>query len=183
MTDTTTTKDYSSKNAANVLANINLCIAELEEVSKTWGNPDFKRFANKGYNTAKVFKIRAICEELSIFDWWNDNLSMSQLKSMKKFVETAISLGFTGYTCFKVGAKYCAHGMWVHKETSTDGYSPDGDVLFHSFRSGDNYYDMCLNDVWMHTKYANPNDPYDCPDFTLKQIKAELEGKEVIINA
>ena len=159
-------------NAAQVLANINACIAELEEASKTWGNPNFNRFANKGYDTGKVFRIRAICNELSIFDWWNDNLSMSQLKSMKKFVETAISLGFTGYTCFKVGAKYCSHGMWAYKNESTDGYSPDGDVLFHSFLSGKNYYDMKLNDEWLHDKYATEDNP--CPDFTLKQIKAEL---------
>lgn len=157
-------------NAAEVLANINACIAELEEVSKTWGNPNFDRFASKGYNTGKVFRIRAVCTELSIFDWWNDNLSMSQLKAMKKFVETAISLGFTGYVCFKVGAKHCSHGMWASTEESTDGYSPrEGNTLFHSFRSGDNYWDAEIDKTWLHDKYEDHN----C-EFTLNDIKAEL---------
>ena len=113
-----------------------------------------------------------IYSALSIFDWWNEKLSLSQLKQMKNFLNTAIKLGFTGYVCFKVGAAGCSHGMWAHKEETTDGYSPDGDVLFHSFRSGDNYWDMQLDGEWMHEKYATEEDR--CPDFTLKQIKAEL---------
>ena len=179
MENTKTTKDYSDKNAFVILANIDRCIEELEEASQTWHNCNYNRFRNKGYSGAKVFYIRSVCEELNIFDWWNDTLSMSQLKAMKKFVETATQLGFTGYTCFQVGAAGCSHGMWVSKETSTDGYSPDGDVLFHSFRSGDNYYDMQLDGQWMHDKYARFE--HDCPDFNLKQIKAELAGEEVIL--
>ena len=92
----------------------------------------------------KVFKISAVFDELSIFDWWNDTLSINQLKQMRTFLQQAIKLGFTGYVCFKVGASGCSHGMWAHKSESTDGYSPDGDCLFHSFRSGDNYFDMHL---------------------------------------
>ena len=91
---------------------------------------------------------------------------------MKKFLETSILLGFDGYACFKVGAKYCSHGMWSHKEKSTDGYSPDGDCLFHSFRCGDNYWDAELNGEWLHRKYATKED--SCPELTLKQIKKEL---------
>lgn len=156
-------------NANTVLSNINSCIAELEELQgkNTLPNPD--RMVWKGYSNDKYYKISGVCEELNIFDWFTETLSLSQLKQMKKFVETAIKLGFTGYTCFKVGAKYCAHGMWVHKNESTTGYSPDdGDVLYHSFRSGENYYDGKINGVWLHDKYGTD------VDFTLKQIKAEL---------
>lgn len=162
-------------NAKQVLENINKAIAELEEAQKlnSW-DFDRERMAQYGYEGKKVFKMDAVYDELNIFDWWRDTLSASQLKKMKKFVQTAIKLGFTGYVCFKVGASGCSHGMWAHKEESTDGYSPDGDVLFHSFRAGDNYYDMELNGVWMHEKYRDPENPHHCPDFNLKQIKAEL---------
>ena len=157
-------------NAAEVLANINACIAELEEADhQGYFGGDIKRIKSRGYDK-HVFRIAAVCTELSIFDWWNDNLSMSQLKSMKKFVETAISLGFTGYVCFKVGAKYCSHGMWASTEESTDGYSPrEGNTLFHSFRSGDNYWDAEIDKTWLHDKYEDRN----C-EFTLNDIKAEL---------
>lgn len=159
-------------NAAMVLKNIDKAIAELQQANK--GAYNYERYSYRGFghNEKVSFRIASVCDELSIFDWWNETLSMSQLKQMKKFVETAISLGFTGYVCFKVGAKHCSHGMWAHKNESTDGYSPDGDTLFHSFRSGDNYYDMELDGVWMHDKYATEDN--DCPDFNLKQIKAEL---------
>lgn len=162
---------YANKNAEAILVAVNACINELELANTVWEG-DWDRMTRRGYNKAKMFKVDAVCEELSIFDWWGDNLSITQLKQMKKFLETAIDLGFTGYVCFKVGAKYCSHGMWAHKEESTDGYSPDDDTLFHSFRSGDNYFDMKLNDVWMHEKYATEEN--DCPEFNLKQIKAEL---------
>lgn len=163
---------YANRNAEAILANVNACIAELEEAAK--GAPNYKRYSYRGfgYNEKVFFNTHSICVELNIFDWWNDTLSMSQLKQMKKFLETAIDLGFTGYVCFKVGAKGCSHGMWAHKKESTNGYSPDGDTLFHSFRSGDNYYDMELNGVWMHDKYAEEGKSR--PDFNLKQIKAEL---------
>ena len=167
--------DYTNKNAQAILNNINACIEELEGIQGWWQLKDHNgRITEKGYSGKFRFVIDKVYGELSIFDWWNEDLSLSQLKQMKKFLETAISLGFTGYVCFKVGAKYCSHGMWAHKAESTTGYSPDGDVLFHSFRSGDNYYDMCLNDEWMHEKYKTESNPY--PDFTLAQIKAELKG-------
>lgn len=163
-------------NAAKVLENINKAIAELDaQTNNGYTVPmNWERFCHKGYDSYSGwrFNMNSVCDELNIFDWWNETLSMSQLKQMKKFVETAISLGFTGYVCFQVGAKGCSHGMWAHKNESTTGYSPRGDKLFHSFRSGDNFYDMELNGVWMHEKYATEDNK--CPDFTLKQIKAEL---------
>ena len=106
----------------------------------------------------KRLKIIDVCDELSIFDWWNDYLSLSQLKQMETFLKTACELGYNGYVCFKVGARGCSHGMWAHKNESTNDYSPDGEVLFHSFRSGDNYWDCLLpSGKWMgnsENKYA-----------------------------
>lgn len=169
--------NYSTKNAENVLKAVNNCIAELEEANKVWSMPNsgYGRMDRRGYSGKKVFKISAVCGELSIFDWWNNGLSLSQLKQMKKFLEQAISLGFTGYVCFKVGAKGCSHGMWAHKEESTDGYSPEGDVLFHSFRSGDNYFDMKLDDKWMRELTGNPEDKEtERYEFSLKEVKEVL---------
>lgn len=162
-------------NAVQVLKNIYKAIAELEKASK--GAYNYKRYSYRGFgdNEKVSFKMDSVYNELSIFDWWKDTLSLSQLKQMKKFVETAIELGFTGYVCFKVGARGCSHGMWAHKNESTDGYSPDGDVLFHSFRAGDNYYDMELDGIWMHDKYATEDNLF--PKFNLNQIKGELSLK------
>ena len=103
--------------------------------------------AQRGY--AKKWLIRDTCEELSIFDWWNDYLSMTQLKQMKAFLDLAAKNGYNGYVCFKVGAKGCSNGMWAHKAESTDGYSPDGEFIYHSFVSGFNYYDAELSDGTM----------------------------------
>ena len=87
--------------------------------------------------------IYRVCDELSIFDWWVDNLSRSKLKDMRRFLREAIKLGYTGYVCFKVGAKYCANGMWAHKKSKTeDGYSPDGAFLYKSFTPDYNYWDI-----------------------------------------
>lgn len=157
------------KNANEILKNVNACIAELEEANRT-GGCNWDRMSYKGWTTNnKVFRIDAVYDELSIFDWWNETLSMSQLKQMQNFLTTAIKLGYTGYVCFKVGAKYCSHGMWAHKNESTDGYSPDGACLYHSFRSGDNYYDVKFdNGNWAHDLNE------DKSDFTLKEVKAML---------
>ena len=116
--------------------------------------------------TAKLY-IRDVCDDLSIFDWWSDYLSINQLKQMQKFLKVAMELGYEGYVCFKVGVKGCANGMWAYKEESTTGYSPNGECLYHSFVNGDNYYDCKLpNGKWMHNE-----DKYE---FTLKEVKAAL---------
>ena len=123
-------------NAEKVLANVNACIAELEEANKngTWTNRmHLSRWNRKLKNWIKVFKIDEVYAELSIFDWWPETLSMSNLKLMKDFIEKAIKLGYNGYVCFKVGASGCANGMWAYKEESTDGFSPNGEVLYRSF--------------------------------------------------
>jgi len=168
----TGTTSYASKNAAAVLKAVEACMAELGAVQgkNTLPNPD--RMVWKGYSNNKQFKIGALCNELSIFDWWNDYLSMSQLNQMKKFLEQAIKLGFTGYVCFKVGAKGCSHGMWAHTVETITGYSPEeGNTLYHSFRSGENYWDVKIDGEWLHEKMLHPNQNYR---FTLAQVKEAL---------
>lgn len=123
----------------------------------------------RGYGRHARLRIQDVCNELSIFDWWNDYLSLSQLKEMQSFLKTAERLGYNGYVCFKVGAAGCSHGMWAHKEESIDGYSPDGECLFHSFRSGDNYYDCKLpNGEWMGTDSKW--------EFTIKEVESALNA-------
>ena len=110
-----------TKNAQEVLKNVEAMITDLE-------NQNGRRY---GYRPS--YRIADVCNELNIFDWWNENLSKSQLQDMKKFLKEAIKLGYTGYVCFKVGATGCANGMWAYKEESTTGYSPDGETLYKSF--------------------------------------------------
>ena len=113
----------------------------------------------------RKLRIRDICNELSIFDWWNEYLSISQLKDMRKFLREAIKLGYTGYVCFKVGATGCANGMWAHKNETEDGYSPDGECLYKSFTPAYNYWQVkTINDEWI------PNNKYDSIK-TIKQLE------------
>ena len=142
-------------NAKEVLANVVAMIAEGEEY-----NAENRR--------NRRWRIYSVCNELSIFDWWNEYLSVSQLKEMRRFLETAITMGYTGYVCFKVGAKYCANGMWAHKQESEDGYSPDGECLYHSFVSGANDWDIKLADgTWLHDRDGRCN-------HSLREVKAAL---------
>lgn len=120
-------------NAKDCLANVNAYI-EIGEAMRT------------RYGRLCKWKISHVCEDLSIFDWYNETLSLSQLKDMRKFLNAAIKYGYTGYVCFKVGTKYCSHGMWAYKSENNDGA-----CLFHSFRRGDNYWDACDdNENWVH---------------------------------
>lgn len=110
-------------------------------------------------------RIYNVCQELSIFDWWNEYLSVSQLKDMRKFLREAIKLGYTGYVCFKVGATGCANGMWAHKNETEDGYSPDGECLYKSFSPEYNYWQVkTAEGKWI------PNDKYDSIK-TIKQLE------------
>ena len=97
----------------------------------------------------KTVKIRDVYDELSIFDWWPETLPISRMKQMQSFLKNAIRLGFTGYVCFKVGASGCANGMWAHKELSTNGYSPDGDVLYSGFSPDYTYWSAKINGNWI----------------------------------
>lgn len=77
---------------------------------------------------------------LSVFDWFKNNLTRTDLNNMLDFCSLAAALGFNGYVCFKVGASGCANGMWAHKELSTDGFSPKGDFIYRSFTPDETYY-------------------------------------------
>ena len=139
--------DYSNKNAAPVLAEVDKLIADYERRKKAI---DARRYSYwetkprmKGYNMDDVYK------RLSIFDWWVDTLSYSHLLKMRSFLSEAIKLGYSGYVCFKVGASGCANGMWAHKDESVDGYSPStGEALYHSFTPDYCYWSFTHNGEW-----------------------------------
>lgn len=145
-------------NAAEVLQNVETMIKEAEDYKAKTGN-------------RKKYRIRDVYAKLSIFDWWPKELSVSQLKQMRAFLKTAEKMGYNGYACFKVGASGCANGMWAHKKESTNGYSPNGECLYHSFVSTDNYWDCefpderWLSDLTTGGKYM----------FSLKEVKTALQ--------
>jgi hypothetical protein len=93
-------------------------------------------------------RIDVVYDELSIFDWWKDKLSISQMKQMRTFLKEAIKLGYTGYVCFKVGASGCANGMWAYKEPTTTGYSPDCDAIYRSFTPDYTYWSFIKDGRW-----------------------------------
>ncbi len=154
-------------NARAVLEKVNTLIARYEEQKK---EIDAKYGCYWRKPRAKGYPINDVYEELSIFDWWVDTISYSHLTKMRAFLREAIKLGFTGYVCFKVGASGCANGMWAHKKESEDGYSPDGDVLFHSFSPDRNYWDFCVNGKW-----ACAEDTWDSIK-TTKQMEEKFFG-------
>lgn len=131
--------NYSDKNAQAVLTKVEERIAQLEGIKASDIENGYFWRARKPY----TFYMREVCTELSIFDWWNNKLSLSQLKDMRTFLREAVKLGYTGYVCFKVGATGCANGMWAHKAESTNGYSPDGEFVYRSFTPDYTYWDIC----------------------------------------
>jgi hypothetical protein len=144
-------KDYKEYNAQNV----------LNEVNKLLEKYMFP------------IPIREVYKQLSIFDWWNDNLSKTHLTQMKMFLENSIRLGFTGYVCFKVGASGCANGMWSYKEESVDGYSPEEDCwLYRSFTPDYIYWSVRIGEKQYPTK--------DCYNSckTVKQLEKLLEERK-----
>lgn len=150
--------------AATVLEQVEKYIKECEDTKFVY-HPHCRL---RTYTDYKKFRIREVCNELSIFDWWNEFLSCSQLKQMRSFLKTAIKLGFAGYVCFKVGSTGCAHGMWAYRQESTSGRNPGGDVLFHSFRCDKNDWDVQIGDH-----------PFMCAvdhkDHTLEQVKEHIK--------
>ena len=114
--------------AQAVLDNVNGYIALLE-------------MRKRAGDSRAMLKINKVYNDLSIFDWWKDDLSLTQLKDMKRFLEEAIKLGYTGYVSFKVGVSGCANGMWADTELSEDGFSPrTGMTLYKSFTPAYNYW-------------------------------------------
>lgn len=117
--------------------------------------------------------IRDVCDDLSIFDWWPDYLTLSHMKQMRTFLREAIKLGYNGYVCFKVGARGCANGMWAYVDPTTTGYSPNCDTLYRSFTPDYTYYSFSKNGKW----YPN----LDGKDYnSLKTIKLLEEAIQKI---
>lgn len=131
-------KNYENYNAAAVLLNVEKRIEELEN------NP-----------SKSNFRIMEVYDELSIFDWWKDTISLNKLKDMRKFLKEAVKLGFTGYVCFKVGASGCANGMWAHNVPTTNGFSPESDFLYKSFTPDYNCWQLHINGVSMPSRETN----------------------------
>lgn len=124
----------------------------------------------KKYNCRFGLEIRKVYKELSIFDWWKNSLSLTDLKNMYSFLNNAIDLGFDGYVCFKVGVTGCANGMWAHKGLSTDGYSPDTDFIFRSFTPEYVEWDGEINGKLLSTKYNKDG-------FKIRELKKILKGE------
>lgn len=118
-------RDYSNTVPANVIAKID----ELLSLEGTkYGVP-----------------CDVASDTLSVFDWFKDRLTVSDLRKMKTFLKQAVSLGFDKYCCFKVGTSGCANGMWAMDVPTTNGYSPDGGkTLYHSFTPDYSYYTVDL---------------------------------------
>lgn len=144
---------YESKNAQNVLDRVDEKLDGIYEQG------------------IKSYRIRDVYDELSIFDWWNERLSKTQLLDMQRFLREAIKLGYTGYVCFKVGATGCANGMWAHKQESENGYSPDGEFLYKSFTPDYNCWSVQAADGEIYPSRDQWN---SCK--TIKQLEAMVES-------
>lgn len=156
--------------ASAVLTKVESLIKELKEVQGSWekGYDHRDRYIRTSWkNNRYAFRMDAVYDDLSIFDWWNDTLSIHQLEDMKKFLKEAIKLGYDGYVCFKVGATGCANGMWAHKELSTTGYSPDGACIYKSFTPDYNYWSITLDGTKWFPESNDNHKGYDA----LKTIK------------
>ena len=128
---------YKQDNAQNVLDKVEKWIKILETRKAEY---PWRTWAHK-------VSMWEVCDELSIFDWWVDELSVSRLKEMRTFLREAIKLGYNGYVCFKVGMSGCANGMWAHKNESINGFSPDGEFLYRSFTPDYTYWDITYPDM------------------------------------
>ena len=122
-------------------------------------------------------------EDLSIFDWWVDDLSLTRLKEMRTFLKEAIKLGYTGYVCFKVGVAGCANGMWANKLPTTNGYSPKCDFLYRSFTTNYTYWDITYaGEEWgkdrLSYKVGKEYDAFKTAR-DLERALAEVKEKEV----
>ena len=114
--------------------------------------------------------IYDVYDKLSIFDWWKDWLTISNLKDMKRFLKQSIKLGFKGYVFFKVGIKGCTNGMWAHKKESIIDYSPDGPYLYKTFVDGSDYWLISLDGE----NYLRGKDN-DISIDTIKEVKQIIE--------
>lgn len=132
--------DRANRTAEKILANIEEVLADMEAEKAEWPALRVRRYT---YRVAK---------DLSIFDWFQDELSIAQVKQMRSFVKSAISAGYRGYVCFKVGSVGTSSGMWAYTVPTTTGYSPDGPCLYRSFQSRLNWWDAFDGSGWLTTR-------------------------------
>ena len=169
----TTIGEYKKYNAQPVLEQVEKYIRILEMKHNTH------------YKWSRNYKLTMweCCRDLSIFDWWVDDLSLTRLKQMRTFLKEAIKLGYTGYVCFKVGVAGCANGMWAHKLPTTDGYSPKCDFLYRSFTTNYTYWDITYEgEEWEKDRLSyKVGKEYDALKTAgdLERALAELRAKEV----
>ena len=130
-------------NRAEVLLNVESLIRQCES-TKTRRHSWHRVYGDR--YEYRTFNMYDVCDKLSIFDWWKNELSYSQLKQMRSFLKVAGQLGYNGYVCFKVGMTGCANGMWAYKKESTTGQSPDGEFLYRSFTPDYVTWDAMLPD-------------------------------------
>lgn len=149
-------KNFENKNTEKVME---LVKAHIERLEKR----DYARYV----------LIDRVYDELSIFDWWKNTLSLTDLKNMYRFLNIAHKLGYNGYVCFKVGCSGCSNGMWASKETSTDGYSPDGDFIYRSFTPDYISWDAEVDGELLSEKYKDSEMSLQ----KLKGILAEQKGE------
>lgn len=128
--------------------------------------------------TPRSVQTRSVCNELEIFDWWNEYLPVYKQKQMRSFLKLAIKLGYTGYVCFKVGASGCANGMWAHKAESEDGYSPKGECLYRSFTPDYTYYSFQEADGTWYPK-AERYDFLHTASRLKEALRLRAMGKEI----
>lgn len=148
--------DYSNSVPANVIANIDTMLAD-------------------SYSGAR-WRIDKVYDDLAIFDWWPEYLTVSKLKQMRSFLQQAIKLGFDKYCCFKVGASGCANGMWASNAPTTDGYSPkDCKTIYHSFTPDYTYWDVDLGNGFTDQQFRTIGE-------VKRYIQEETQGIEDMNN-
>lgn len=164
----TTIGEYKRYNAQPVLHEVERYIRILE----------MKHNYHYSWSSKYKLKMWDCCDDLSIFDWWVDDLSLTRLKQMRTFLKEAIKLGYTGYVCFKVGVEGCANGMWANKVPTTDGYSPKGDFLYRSFTTNYTCWDAYIDGESIVKTLGK--DYYDLKTAKdLERALAEVREKEV----
>lgn len=162
---------YTQYNRKHVMEAVNKYLSIANELRDSgryeWDNM-------RHYGKRKRLWVEDCYKDLSIFDAFKDSVSVSDLKSMKAFLETAGALGYNGYVCFKVGASGCANGMWAYKEESADGFSPDGEFLYRSFTPDYTSWDARLCDGRFAKDFCN--------DKTYKNMSINDVMKAIILS-
>ena len=160
--------EYKRYNAQPVLHEVERYIRILEMKHRNFAN----------WSRRYKLTMDECYDDLSIFDWWVDDLSLTRLKQMRTFLKEAIKLGYTGYVCFKVGVEGCANGMWASKEPTTDGYSPKCDFMYRSFTTNYTCWDAYIGGKAVTELLGKECDALKTAK-DLERALAEVKEKEV----